>query len=80
METADSPRNVDTYPVSYTVSHARRLHLIEGLCGFNVHSLVCHWTLKKEAARSSETSVDFYGTTQRHIPDDDALRFFFCSL
>jgi hypothetical protein len=35
---------------------------------FHVGFLLCFWTLKLKAICSSETSVDFRGTTRRYIP------------
>jgi hypothetical protein len=35
-------------------------------------------TLMMEAARTSETLVNFYQTTQRYNPEDSHLLFFYC--
>jgi hypothetical protein len=36
--------------------------------------------LMMEAAGSSKTSVNFYETTQRNIPEDSHLHNFYCTL
>jgi hypothetical protein len=45
---------------------------------FRFSCLAYSSTLKMEATRSSETSVDFYRTTWRYIPEDRTLHNYIC--
>jgi hypothetical protein len=73
-EGSTSIQNVSKGLTDETTPHPKKLHSSADAFFLLVTCLAYFFTLKMEAVRSSQTSVNFYRTTLRHIPEDLLIR------